>query len=145
MEESEARRRFASARVARLATIDDRGRPHLVPFVFVLDGDTIYSAIDQKPKTTRRLQRLRNIERNPNAAVLADHYEDDWTAAWWVRARGGARVIVRGDEEFSRARRLLAAKYEQYRDDPPIGPVIAIDIEDWRGWAHVEDRPIHSA
>jgi PPOX class probable F420-dependent enzyme len=144
MDDAEARRRFAAARVARLATIDEHGRPHIVPFVFVFDGGTIYSAVDEKPKTTRRLQRLRNIERNPNATALADHYEDDWSSAWWVRARGRARVIEPPDQEFSRAERLLAAKYAQYREAPPAGPVIAIDVDDWRGWAYEEGGPVHS-
>ena len=138
------RRRLSEARVARLATVDDRGRPHLVPFVFVLDGDTIYSPIDRKPKTTTRLQRLRNIERNPNVTVLADHYEEDWTKAWWARARGLGRVLERGHAEFARAEDLLAAKYEQYRDDPAAGPIIAIDVTEWRGWSYAEGRPVHS-
>src|SRR2546421_5107435 len=116
MNEAEVRRRLSEARVARLATVDDRGRPHLVPFVFVLDGDTIYSPIDRKPKTTTRLQRLRNIERNPNTTVLADHYEEDWTTARWVRARGLGRVLARGDPAIARAEDLFTPKYEQYPD-----------------------------
>jgi len=145
MDEPEARRRLSEARVARLATIDERGRPHLVPFVFVLDGDTIYSPVDHKPKTTTRLQRLRNIERNPEATVLADHYEEDWAKAWWVRARGRGRVLERRNPEFARAERLLAEKYDQYRGAPAFGPVIAIDVAEWRGWSSAEGRPLHSS
>jgi PPOX class probable F420-dependent enzyme len=76
----EARRRFAAARVARLATADTAGQPHLVPFVFAVDGDTVYSAVDHKPKRTTALRRLANIAQNPAVALLVDHYDDgDWS------------------------------------------------------------------
>ncbi len=136
LDPDEARRRFAAARVARLATIDPQGRPHLVPFVFVLDQDTVYSPVDDKPKRTTRLQRLRNIEANPNATVLVDHYDEDWPQVWWVRARGRGRVVDRGTEEFDRADALLQAKYPQYRVEPASGPMIAIEVDDWLGWAY---------
>lgn len=105
------------ARVARLATVDPSGRPHVVPICFVLDGDLLYTAVDEKPKRTRRLQRLRNIEANPRVEVLIDGYEEDWSRLWWVRLRGTARVV---DEP--RALELLAEKYPQYRTHPPAGP-----------------------
>jgi PPOX class probable F420-dependent enzyme len=133
---SAARARFAAARVARLATVAGDGRPHLVPVSFALDGDRIYSAVDDaKPKATRRLKRLANIAANPAVALLADHYADDWSALWWVRADGTARVIEPAAAEAARARELLAARYEQYRDAPPPGPVIAVDVGRWSGWA----------
>ncbi len=128
------RRRVADSRVARLATLDADGRPHLVPIVFVLVGDTLYSAVDPKPKRSRRLRRIENARRRPDVTLLVDHYEDDWTRLWWVRLRGRARVLERG-EEAERALALLAAKYEQYRDAAPGPPVLAIDVDDWRGWA----------
>jgi len=84
---------FASARVARLATVDDTGAPHLVPIVFALVGDVIYSAVDDKPKRHRRLRRLVNVAHEPRVSVLADHYDDDWTRLWWVRADGTAAVL----------------------------------------------------
>ena len=135
MTAAEARRRFAGARVARLATADAAGRPHLVPIVFALAGDTIYSAVDAKPKRTRALRRLANIEANPRVAVLADHYDDDWDALWWVRADGAGRVV--GDDEPERRAALdrLAERYPQYREQRPAGPVLAIDVERWSGWA----------
>ena len=138
LDANETRRRFAEARVARLATVDDRRRPHLVPLVFVLDGETLYSPTDEKPKTSMRLQRVRNLEGNPNATLLADHYDEDWAAVWWARARGRGRVVERGTEEFDRANRLLAGKYPQYEHEPSTGPVVAIDVEEWRGWAYAE-------
>jgi PPOX class probable F420-dependent enzyme len=128
--EDEARARFARARVARLATVDESGAPHLVPIVFALDGDVLYTAVDAKPKTTTALRRLANIAQNPRVSVLVDHYEDDWTALWWVRADGTARVL----DDAERARRLLVARYDQYVEEPPAGPAIAVEITRWRGW-----------
>jgi PPOX class probable F420-dependent enzyme len=117
------------AAVARLATVDREGRPHVVPICFVIDGSTLYTAVDEKPKRTRRLKRLANIEANPVAEVLIDHYEADWSKLWWVRLRGSARIV-----EDPRAVELLAAKYPQYRELPPAGPVIAIEIEERSEW-----------
>jgi PPOX class probable F420-dependent enzyme len=131
-----ARSRFAAARVARLATVGADGRPHLVPVVFALDGDTLYTAVDDvKPKATLRLRRLRNIAANPAVALLADRYDDDWSALWWVRADGAARVLEPDEPEAARARALLGERYRQYRAAPPPGPVIAVAIERWTGWA----------
>ena len=131
-----ARERFAAARVARLATADAEGRPHLVPMVFVLAGETIYSAVDAKPKRTDRLRRLANAAVNPRVALLADHYDDaDWTALWWVRADGVARVLAPEDEEAVRAVDRLVARYAQYREARPHGPVLAVDVERWSGWS----------
>ena len=135
MTSAEARRRFAGARVARLATADAGGRPHVVPIVFGLAGDTIYSAVDAKPKRTRSLRRLANVEANPRVAVLADHYEDDWGALWWVRADGVGRVVGDGEPESRVALARLAERYPQYREQRPAGPVLAIDVERWSGWA----------
>jgi PPOX class probable F420-dependent enzyme len=120
--------------VARLASVTESGRPHIVPFTFVLDGDRIYSAVDAKPKTTTSLRRLRNIRANPEVAVLADHYDEDWARLWWVRADGRAAVL---DEprQMARPLALLAGRYPQYRQAPPAGPVIAVSAERWTGWA----------
>ena len=128
------RRRVAEARVARLATVDPDGRPHLVPITFALDGETVYSAVDAKPKRSRTLRRIENARRRPDVTVLVDHYDEAWTRLWWVRLRGRARVLDRG-EEAARALALLTAKYEQYREAPPGLPVLAVDVEEWRGWA----------
>jgi PPOX class probable F420-dependent enzyme len=135
MQPSDARARFAAARVARLATAGADARPHLVPVVFALDGDTLYSAVDAKPKRTQRLRRLANIASNPAVALLVDHYDEDWSALWWARADGAARLLGPGDPDAGRARELLAARYVQYRDAPPSGQVVAVDVERWSGWA----------
>jgi PPOX class probable F420-dependent enzyme len=125
--------RLTEARVARLATTDPDGRPHLVPIVFALDGDTLYSAVDNKPKRSKRLRRIGNARARPDVTILVDHYDDDWTRLWWIRLRGRARVLDEGKER-ERALELLRAKYEQYRDDPPDGPVLAVDINEVREW-----------
>ena len=127
------RERVGAARVARLATVTTDGRPHIVPCCFALVDDTIYSAVDGKPKTTLALQRLANIIANPVAALLVDHYDDDWSTLWWVRVNGAARIVVEAPERDS-ALRLLAAKYLQYIETQPPGEVIAIDATEWRGW-----------
>jgi PPOX class probable F420-dependent enzyme len=129
----EVRRRVEQARVARLATVDGHGRPHVVPICFALAGDVLYSAVDGKPKRSPRLKRLENIRANPNVTVLVDHYEDDWSQLWWVRLRGRGRVLE-GGEERDRALALLADKYPQYRVEPPVDAVIAIDLDEWRDW-----------
>ena len=128
------RERVREARVGRLATLGADGRPHLVPICFAVEGDTLYSAVDEKPKRSRRLQRLENIRRRPDVAIIVDHYEEDWTRLWWVRLDGMARVHESGPEH-DRGLALLDAKYEQYRAEPPTGPVIAVRIETWRGWS----------
>jgi PPOX class probable F420-dependent enzyme len=127
------RERVAEARVARLGTVTAGGRPHLVPCCFALVGDTVYSAVDTKPKSTLALRRLANVRANGRATLLVDHYAEDWSALWWVRADGVARVVDE-DEERDGALRSLAAKYPQYRRRPPPGPVLAIDVTGWRGW-----------
>jgi PPOX class probable F420-dependent enzyme len=136
MHVDEARRRFTAARVARLATLDPARRPHLVPVVFVVLADTIYSAVDAKPKSTSALRRFDNVRANPTVAALADHYDDaDWAALWWVRADGVGRVLDGTDDESTRAIEALARRYRQHRERRPGGPVLAIDVERWSGWS----------
>jgi PPOX class probable F420-dependent enzyme len=125
--------RLATARIARLATTDPDGRPHLVPIVFAIEGDTLYSAVDRKPKTSRTLRRIENARVRPDVTILVDHYEENWGRLWWIRLRGRARVLDDGDER-TRALELLRAKYEQYRAEPPDGPVLAVDIDAVREW-----------
>lgn len=149
MTDEEARRRVAEARVARLATADADGRPHVVPMVFALasgrdagetrSGDTVYSAVDAKPKRSTALRRLANIAVNPRVAVLVDHYEDDWHALWWVRADGTGRVLDADEPEGRDAIARLVARYPQYREQPPPGPVVAIDVARWSGWSATGD------
>ncbi|WP_031482239.1 TIGR03668 family PPOX class F420-dependent oxidoreductase [Streptomyces bicolor] len=144
MAQGEARGRFAGAPVARLATVDPEGRPHLVPVVFAVRGDEIVTAVDGKPKRSRRLRRLRNIAVSPAVCLLADEYDDDWDRLWWVRADGGARILppdtpgapdVRDESgEYAAAIELLRQKYPRYERQPPDGPVIVITVLHWRGW-----------
>jgi PPOX class probable F420-dependent enzyme len=135
----EAQARFAAARVARLATADADGVPHLVPVVFAAEtgagGDVIYSAVDAKPKRTTALRRLANVRANPRVTLLVDVYDDaHWDALWWVRADGDGYVIEPGEPEARHAVGLLVARYRQYRDAPPAGPVLAVRVRRWSGW-----------
>jgi PPOX class probable F420-dependent enzyme len=129
----EARVRFAAARVARLATVDEAGRPHLVPVVFALVGSRIYTAVDAKPKRHKALRRLANIRANPRVALLVDQYDEDWAALWWVRADGVAEILA--DSAGRSGIDALVARYAQYRKTPPPGPVIAIDVDHWSAWS----------
>jgi PPOX class probable F420-dependent enzyme len=131
------RKRLTEARVGRLATVAPDGQPHLVPCCFALHGDTLYSAVDGKPKSTRALRRLANIRANARVSLLVDFYNDEWAELWWVRVDANGRVLDAADEqpaEFDLAVDLLSSKYEQYRVEAPAGPVVALDIVQWRGW-----------
>jgi PPOX class probable F420-dependent enzyme len=129
---AEARERFARAEVARLASVGPGGRPHIVPIVFALEGETIYSVVDEKPKRGTRLERLENLRAAPAAALLADEYDPYWSRLWWARADGFARVLDGGAAEAARAVSLLAARYPQQR---AAGEVLAVDVQRWSGWA----------
>ena len=134
---AQARDRLAASRVLRLATADAEGRPHLVPVVFALSGDTLVLAVDHKPKRTTRLKRLANIGVNPAVCLLADGYDEDWDRLWWARADGQARELPPAAESPVSAEHvaLLVAKYpRQYGDRPPAGPVIEVAITGWSGW-----------
>jgi len=136
MDDEEARRRFAAARLAHLATVGKSGAPHVVPIVFVVVADTIYSAVDAKPKRSNRLRRLENVRSHPAVSLLVDHYDDtDWSALWWVRADGTGRVLEADDPESARAVDALTERYSQYLDQRPDGPVLAIDVARWSGWS----------
>jgi PPOX class probable F420-dependent enzyme len=130
---SEARQRFTDAQVASLATVSADAAPHLVPVVFAVAGDVVYTAVDAKRKTTHRLQRLRNIEANPQVCLLADHYDDDWDQLWWARADGTAEIHDRG-EEMAAGYDLLRRKYVQYERISLTGPVVRISVDNWSTW-----------
>jgi PPOX class probable F420-dependent enzyme len=141
MDPAEARALFATMPVARLATLDVDGRPHLVPITFALDGDTLYTAVDHKPKRSSRLRRLENVAADPRVSLLADLYdEEDWSALWWVRADGEARIVAADEPAHSTAVDLLKARYEQYRLRPPAGPAIAVCVRRWSGWRAASAR-----
>jgi PPOX class probable F420-dependent enzyme len=133
------RRRLAAARTGHLATVRPDGTPHVVVCCFALaldatDTDTLWSAVDGKPKSTTQLQRLRNVAGHPAASLLVDHYDDaDWDELWWVRVDGIAR-IVSDPAERSKAVAALQAKYDQYRSMALDGPVLALDVGRWSAW-----------
>ena len=112
------RRRLGDARVGHLASVAASGVPHVVPICFVLEGDALYWAVDHKPKSTRRLQRLANLRANPVAELVADHYEEDWSLLWWVRVRVEATQLE-GGPESEHGLDLLAAKYLEDQGRPP--------------------------
>jgi len=125
--------RFAAGRIGHLATVSASGQPHVVPCCFVLSGETVYTAVDGKPKVTTALRRLRNIAEHAAVSMVVDHYDEDWSALWWVRVDGRAAVLGRGAASEG-ALGLLARKYHQYRRVPLLGPVIAIEVQRWRWW-----------
>lgn len=137
MDRAEALDLLATARVGRLATSSPSGRPHIVPVTFAVVPGAIVHMVDQKPKTTRLLARIRNLERDPRASLLVDHYVEDWTSLWWVRVDGTARVVVDGPE-MDRARNALVEKYPQYRATVPEGPAVLLAVETIRWWAGAE-------
>jgi PPOX class probable F420-dependent enzyme len=133
MTSDEARARFAAEPVARLATADASGRPHIVPITFAVDAGRVVSAVDAKPKRGTRLRRLENIAANPRVSLLVDHYHEDWRRLWWVRADGRAR-LVEGGPELKLLLDVLRERYVQYRQVELIGPAIVVDVESWSGW-----------
>jgi PPOX class probable F420-dependent enzyme len=138
------RRLVTDARVARLATVDAAGRPHLVPVCFVVDqaatGDRVYIAVDHKPKRSTELRRTANLRATGQACLLVDHYDEDWSALWWVRLDGHGGELHDPDEA-ERVLDLLAAKYPQYQADRPDGPVLRIQVDSYRGWSATETSP----
>jgi PPOX class probable F420-dependent enzyme len=130
------------ARVARLATLDARLGPHIVPVCFAYDGKVFYTAIDQKPKrvTPERLARLRNILAMPQVALLIDQYDEDWTQLWYILIRGKAKLIpMRGRKERAWALRKLRAKYRQYSGTmlPDNAPIIQITPDRATFWGKI--------
>lgn len=106
-----------------------------MPVVFAIESDSLWTAVDEKPKSSRSLRRLENIRANPRVSLLVDHYEDDWSALWWVRVDGLATVLEPGSDEEAVGIARLAAKYAQYQAAPPAGPVVLVKVETWRSWS----------
>jgi PPOX class probable F420-dependent enzyme len=135
LDQAEARARFTSSSVARLATAGADGRPHLVPCTFAVDeAGRVVIGIDNKPKSSVELRRLRNIAEKPQVSLLADHYADDWAHLWWARADGTA-TIERSGPEHAAHWAQLRRKYPQYAGQVLDGPVIVVSVESWSGWA----------
>jgi PPOX class probable F420-dependent enzyme len=124
--------------VAHLATADASGLPHVVPVCFAYLDGRLYIAIDEKPKRTVRLKRLRNIEGNQHVALVFDHYEEEWTKLGWVLVQGIADVIERG-EEHERAVDALRQRYEQYLSMSLEGrPVVRVTVEKVSTWGRLD-------
>ncbi|MGH8953106.1 MAG: TIGR03668 family PPOX class F420-dependent oxidoreductase [Acidimicrobiia bacterium] len=135
MDRAEALERLGAARVGRFASITPDGRPHVVVVTFAMVGYQLVHMIDQKPKSTRYLQRLQNVETLPVASMLVDHYDEDWSALWWVRVDGEVGIEKDGDLWWT-ARSRLKEKYRQYRNAPPSGPAIFLTIDRITAWEH---------
>ena len=119
--------------MGHLVTVRPNGQPHVVPVTYALTGNSVVTMIDHKPKTTDRLQRLINIENNPVATLMSDHYSEDWTALWWVRVDGEASIHI-GDRVWEESAAALRAKYGQYAENSPRGPAVVISVDRVTSW-----------
>ena len=130
----------AGARLGRLATVDASGAPHVVPVCYALLEDRIYSAVDEKPKRTQRLQRLRNIAHDARVALVVDVYDEDWDRLAWVLVRGRAEVLTSG-ADYARALAAMRAKYDQYRTMALEGrPLIRLTPERVTAWGALAEE-----
>ncbi len=139
MAEDEARRRFAGSPVARLATVDPQGHPHLVPVVFAVHGDAVVTAVDRKPKSSPRLQRLHNIAARPAVCLLVDVYDEDWGRLWWYGPTATPTPCCptppgAGPRRAPQCPRAVDAQVPPVPDWPPDGPVIVVAVHRWSGW-----------
>jgi len=137
---TDPQRAFVAAhRVARLATADAAGCPHVVPVCYALIGDTVYFTIDEKPKKApTRLKRLANLRANPRAAVVVDRYDEDWSRLGWVMVQGAAEILLEG-AEHDRAQTALRARYPQLAgmriEDLPV---VAVRIGHVASWGRLD-------
>ena len=134
------RRFLAGQRVARLATADAAGRPHVVPICYALRGNTVYFTIDEKPKKRpgARLKRLANLQQNPSAALVVDRYDEDWSRLAWVMMQGRAEVLE-GGAEHDLAQESLRARYPQLATMRIEGlPVVAVRVDHVTSWGRLE-------
>lgn len=142
MTAAKAKELLRRARVARLATADRNGRPHVIPVCFVFDGHVLFSAIDEKPKmvSPRALRRIRNVEVNPHVALVVDQYDEDWRRLWYALVFGTAKVIGSGRREHAAAIARLRRKYPQYRamrlEDSPVLRITPRRIVGWAAREH---------
>ena len=136
----QARRFLNNHRVARFATAEPGGQPHVVPICYAVSDDSVYFTIDEKPKrlTDKPLKRIKNLQQNPYVALVVDRYEEDWTQLGWVMVQGEASLLD-SSKEHAKAQRLLKARYPQL-DGMQIGdlPVIAIRIKRVVSWGSLD-------
>jgi PPOX class probable F420-dependent enzyme len=131
---------LATAPVARLATVGGDGVVRLVPVCFARLGGVLVSAVDHKPKRTGQLRRLEDMQATGVATMLLDHYEDDWSRLWWIRVRGAASVLDGRDPVAAAALDALVAKYHQYAERRPNGPVWMVSVDEVRWWRAAESQ-----
>lgn len=136
------RKKLTLARIARLATTDANGRPHIVPVCFAYDGEVFFTAVDRKPKrvSPERLVRLRNIREVSRAALLIDEYDEDWTQLWYILIRGKAKLIPDSARQLRASAIVnLRAKYSQYSQEMLLddAPIIQIDPERITSWGKI--------
>src|SRR5215207_1840306 len=127
-----ARELLASERVARLAYVDEDEHPRVLPVTFAVAGGAVWSAIDEKPKRSAEPARLRHLRRRPEAALLVDVYDDDWTRLAWVQLLGRVEVVPAGSAP--EAMEALAQRYAPYSERTPPGPLLKLTVERTRQW-----------
>ena len=123
-------------RIGHLATADAAANPQVMPICFAICEDTLYTALDEKPKRARDAKRLKNIRENPQVSFLVDYYDEEWSRLGWVMLRGRADILDMGDE-FERGGILLTERYGQYAS-MSLGPVIAVRILQVRSWGNLD-------
>jgi PPOX class probable F420-dependent enzyme len=138
-----ARALLANERVARLAYVDDEDHPRVLPVTFAVAGGAVWSAIDEKPKRSTEPARLRHLHRRPEAALLVDVYDDDWSRLAWVQLLGTVEILPA--DSAPEAMEALAAKYAPYAERRPPGPLLRLSVKDFRQWRSTgSPRPDHS-
>ena len=123
-------------RIGHLATADVSGIPSVVPVCFALENDTLYTALDDKPKRTRRPRRVRDLEANPHVAFIADRYDEEWSRLGWVMIRGEAHTLE-SSKEFESGCELLRRRYPQYAT-MTLSPLVVIRILAVRSWGNMD-------
>jgi PPOX class probable F420-dependent enzyme len=134
--DTEALARLAAHDHGTLCTIHAERGVDAVPVVYAVDdAGYVTVPIDRvKPKVTERLQRERNLEMDPRAVLLVDHWDrDDWSQLWWVRAE--LRLQPPGDARAQALVSQLAERYPQYRGEETIARVLQLRIVRVIGWA----------
>jgi PPOX class probable F420-dependent enzyme len=127
-----ARELVATARVARLGLLDERDLPRVLPVTFAVFDGALWTAIDSKPKSAAEPARVRRLRRRPEAVLLMDVYDDDWSRLAWVEVGGQVSVLEAVEGPLD----ALAAKYEQYRAEPPPGPLLRLAPERFACWRY---------
>jgi PPOX class probable F420-dependent enzyme len=126
-----------TARVGRLGLVDEEGGPRVLPVTFAVAEGRLWSAIDSKPKSTPEPARLRFLRRDPRAALTVDRYSDEWDELAWVQVLGRIAIVDVGDGKAGLA--ALSEKYEQYREEAPPGPLLALQPERYLWWRAADD------